>query len=192
MDPDFILDRFNLTGLETEVPRMRNVIDIITDNFSLQCSETERENLEKLAWHLYGLIHARYILTPKGLQKMLQKFNNQDFGKCPRFHCQQYPLIPLGLDDTARTSTVKLYCAKCEDIYTPKSSRHAAMDGAYFGTSFPGMLFQAYPPQVERSHDRYLLKIFGFKIHDSARRARIQEKYSQEAEKEYKGLVGRG
>lgn len=48
----------------------------------------------------------------------------------------------MGQHDVANTSHVKLYCAKCEDIYNPKSSRHNSIDGAYFGTSFHNILFQ--------------------------------------------------
>lgn len=167
-------------------------MDIITDKFKQECSDAERENLERLAWRLYGLVHARYILTPRGLQKMNEKFRNYDFGKCPRYNCKNYPLLPIGLHDIPAQSTVKLYCAKCEDLYVPKSSRHAAIDGAYFGSSFPGMLLQAYPNEVERSREKYLLKIFGFKLHDRAELARIQEKYNQEAEKEFKRLEKEG
>ena len=31
-----------------------------------------------------------------------------------------------------------------EDLYNPKSGRHSAIDGAYFGTSFPAMFFQNF------------------------------------------------
>lgn len=40
---------------------------------------------------------------------------------------------------------MKLYCGRCEDLYSPKSSRHGSIDGAYFGTTFPHLLFLVYP-----------------------------------------------
>lgn len=144
----------------------------------------EQERAEKFARHLYGLIHARFILTSRGLQKMLEKYKNCDFGRCPRVHCHLHPLLPIGLDDIPRRSTVKLYCVKCEDIYNPKSSRHSSLDGAYFGSSFPGMLFQVYSYIVPlKPRDRFVPKIFGFKIHECANLARWQDKERLKLEK---------
>lgn len=76
---------------------------------------------------------------------MLEKYKKADFGRCPRVLCQSQPLLPVGLTDVPFEKSVKLYCGRCEDIYSPKSSRHGSIDGAYFGTSFPHMFFLAYP-----------------------------------------------
>lgn len=59
--------------------------------------------------------------------------------------CSSQPLLPVGLTDVPYEKSVKLYCGRCEDIYSPKSSRHGSIDGAYFGTSFPHLLFLVYP-----------------------------------------------
>ncbi|ORX95408.1 casein kinase-like protein subunit II beta [Clohesyomyces aquaticus] len=175
IDEEYLTDRFNLTGLNTEVQYYQYALDLVTDVFDFDCDDDMREQIEKSARHLYGLVHARYIVTTRGLLKMLEKFKKSDFGKCPRVMCDSQPLLPMGQSDIANTSPVKLYCARCEDLYNPKSSRHAVIDGAYFGTSFHNILFQVYPAMLPpKSQRRYEPRVFGFKMHAAAALARWQ------------------
>ncbi|CCF37345.1 casein kinase II subunit beta-2 [Colletotrichum higginsianum] len=175
IDEDYLTDRFNLTGLNTEVQYYQYALDLITDVFDLDCDDEMRETIEKSARHLYGLVHARFIVTTRGLAKMLEKYKKADFGKCPRVMCHSHPLLPMGLADIPNMKPVKLYCARCEDIYNPKSSRHAAIDGAYFGTSFHNIIFQAYPALIPtKSAERYVPRVYGFKVHAPAALIRWQ------------------
>ncbi|KAJ7875428.1 casein kinase II, regulatory subunit [Mycena leptocephala] len=142
VDEDFILDRFNLTGLNTEVPNYAQALKLITDQLD---DDESWESLNVQAGLLYGLIHARWIVTAGGLAKMVEKYKRGDFGRCPRVLCHSHSLLPVGLTDTPFEKTVKVYCGRCEDLYSPKSSRHGSLDGAYFGTTFPHLLYLVYP-----------------------------------------------
>lgn len=176
IDEEYLTDRFNLTGLQSEVQYYQHALDLVTDVFDLDCEDEMREQIEKAARHLYGLVHARYIVTTRGLAKMVDKYKKSDFGKCPRVLCDTHPLLPMGISDLPGNKSVKLFCAKCEDIYNPKSSRHQAIDGAYFGSSFHNILFQVYPALIpEKSRRRYEPRIFGFKVHAAAALARWQD-----------------
>ena len=87
----------------------------------------------------------------------------------------------MGMSDNPNVKAVKLYCAKCEDLYNPKSSRHAAIDGAYFGTSFQNIFFQVYPALIpKKSQKRYEPKIYGFRVHAAAALTRWQEVHKEE------------
>ncbi|ODO00834.1 casein kinase II subunit beta [Cryptococcus wingfieldii CBS 7118] len=150
VDEDYILDRFNLTGLNAEVVQeYPRALSLITDNLDeIGLDEETRESIETSARFLYGLIHARFIVTTRGLAKMLEKYRRSDFGRCPRVYCYSQPLLPVGLSDIPYLKAVKLYCPRCEDIYSPKSNRHGSIDGSYFGTTFPHMLFMVYPQMI--------------------------------------------
>ncbi|KAJ3894624.1 casein kinase II, regulatory subunit [Lentinula edodes] len=148
VDEDFILDRFNLTGLNNEVTNYTQALDLITDQLDDDIQDESRGNLDVQARLLYGLIHARWIVTARGLTKMIEKYKRAEFGRCPRVMCQLQPLLPVGLTDIPYEKSVKLYCGRCEDLYSPKSSRHGSIDGAYFGTTFPHLLFLVYPTLI--------------------------------------------
>lgn len=81
----------------------------------------------------------------------------------------------MGLSDIPNVKPVKLYCARCEDIYNPKSSRHGTIDGAYFGTSFHNIIFQVYPALIpSKNVGRYVPRVYGFKVYASAALGRWQ------------------
>ncbi|KDE05985.1 casein kinase 2, beta polypeptide [Microbotryum lychnidis-dioicae p1A1 Lamole] len=203
VDDEYIIDRFNLTGLNAEVQGYSAALELITDTSAEEDIEDEhREQLELAARHLYGLIHARFIITSRGLSKMIDKYKKGEFGRCPRVLCYGQALLPLGLSDVPYQNAVKLYCPRCEDLYSPKSTRHGAIDGAYFGSTFPHMLFMVYPGMIPSKSvpgagaggqgqggpqgglasgaaskvERIRPRIFGFKVHESAKLQRWQER----------------
>ncbi|CAA0820678.1 Casein kinase II subunit beta [Striga hermonthica] len=169
VDDDYIQDDFNLCGLSSQVPYYDYALDLILDVESSHgdmFTEEQNELVESAAEMLYGLIHVRYILTTKGLAAMLEKYKNYDFGRCPRVYCCGQPCLPVGQSDIPRSSTVKIYCPKCEDIYYPRSKYQGNIDGAYFGTTFPHLFLMTYGHLKTQKHTHsYVPRVFGFKLH---------------------------
>ncbi|WKX97662.1 hypothetical protein Q1695_013379 [Nippostrongylus brasiliensis] len=167
VDEDYISDNFNLTGLSDYVPKFREALDKILDlepDDSGEDSDGDSSEIEKLAERLYGLIHARFILSNRGLSLMLQKWRDLEFGTCPRVLCYDHPLLPMGMVDIPGQDTVKMFCTSCCDIYYPKQSRHQSLDGAYFGASFPEMFLMMYPEYRRPKPQQFEPRLFGFKI----------------------------
>lgn len=101
--------------------------------------------IESSAELLYGLIHQRYITSRPGIQQMLEKYEVNHFGVCPRVKCHGCKVLPVGRTDTPGQETVKLFCPSCYDIYTPPNSRFQSVDGAFFGTTFGCLFFMTFP-----------------------------------------------
>ena len=159
VDVDYIKEDFNLFRLKKGEPHYKQALDMILDV----------EPDDKLEDRIYGRIHARYILTMKGIAKMIEKYKAAEFGYCKKVFCENEPMLPIGLSDVPGTAMVKLYCPKCVDVYTPKSSRHYRTDGAYFGTGFPFMLFMEHPElKPNRPANQFVPRLYGFKIAPSA------------------------
>lgn len=172
VDEDYVQDEFNLSGLAAQVPYYDYALDLILDS-ETPTSETftdeQHELIESAAELLYGLIHARFILTTRGLSQMLEKFKNCEFGRCPRVHCNGQACLAVGTSDNPRQSTVKIYCPKCEDIYYPRSKFQGNVDGAYFGTTFPHLMLLTYPSiRPAKPTCTYVPRVFGFKLHPTA------------------------
>ncbi|XP_072981565.1 putative casein kinase II subunit beta-4 isoform X1 [Typha angustifolia] len=167
VDEDYIQDEFNLCGLQGQVACYDYALDMILDNDSLSGEVGEEHSeIESAAELLYGLIHARYILTSKGLNAMHEKYKRADFGRCPRVFCGGQPCLPVGTSDIPRNGSVKIYCPKCEDLYFPRCKYQSNMDGSYIGTTFPHLYLMTYPTaKPAKAVQKYVPRVFGFKLH---------------------------
>jgi casein kinase II subunit beta len=116
IDRSFMEDSFNLFGIKQCLPKDYNkALDTILDRYDP--NEAESEDISRSAILLYGLIHARYIITSLGLEAMHRKYLQREFGECMRTYCRGQSVLPMGLSDEHKHSTVKVYCPKCQDVY---------------------------------------------------------------------------
>lgn len=151
VDEDYIQDDFNLTGLNGLVPYYDYALDMVLDvemPMEDTLTEEQQEIVESAAEMLYGLIHARYIVTNRGMHAMYEKYRSASFGRCPHVFCQGQPVLPVGLSDLPRNYTVNVFCPRCHGLFFPKSTRQANIDGAYFGTTFPHLYLMNHPVSV--------------------------------------------
>ena len=117
------------------------------------------------ATDLYGLLHARFIQTPKGQALMREKILNGVFGVCPRMLCGGQNVMPIGMGESLKHSRVKVYCSRCNEVYIPKK-KCDDIDGAYFGPSFPFILLKTFPDLVPKDKTKHFEPtIYGFKLH---------------------------
>lgn len=167
IDVEYIRDSFNLYGLKKLFAHYTEALNMILDPESPEDEDLEDQrflDIYQEAMDLYGLIHARFITSPKGLSLMREKYLSGTFGLCPRILCPNQHVLPVGMSETIRHSRVKVFCPRCEDIYTPKK-KCSDIDGAYFGCSFPHVLLQNYPDLTPReSSTLYVPRIYGFKV----------------------------
>jgi casein kinase II subunit beta len=116
---------------------------------------------------MHDLVHGRFIVSEDGLETVYQKHVKGMYGKCPRLHCEENFLLPLGLHDLPGLSSTQCFCSKCRDVY--QSSSHVNVDSVVFGTSLPHLFLQQYPDMCPTKPEKfYVPKIYGFKIHSLA------------------------
>lgn len=185
VERSYIEDGFNLYGLRTCVSNFSDCLDLILDRIGPD--DSDDSHLTQNACTLYGLIHARYIITAHGLDAMYNKYATKEFGTCPLVQCAGQPVLPVGIKDEVGAHTVKIFCPKCQCVYHPppvrsRSNHHGnigsggstGVDGASFGTTFPHlflMTFSNLMPDPLPVDSAYIPRVFGFRVHQSARQA---------------------
>lgn len=143
---EWITDRFNLTGLEENVPselwtkyephyyRGMRMLAGLKDH---QYTAEEKESGE----FFYGLLHKRYVLTNGGIEKLLKSYEKGLYGSCPKMTCDQQMCLPIGESDVPNEKNVRIYCPRCRDLIISDST----LDGAFFGPNLPHMFFMVKP-----------------------------------------------
>jgi casein kinase II subunit beta len=134
VEQSYLDDNFNLYGLSNEMEDYPTVLKVVRGE-----EVEDAEDLQDRAEVLYGLIHARYLLTFHGIKELQPKYRSHAYGTCPRVACNEQPLLPIGLSPTPGACNVKTYCPCCEDLY----DTDIQLDGAFFGPYCAHFFLQA-------------------------------------------------
>ncbi|RYY32245.1 hypothetical protein EON62_05590, partial [archaeon] len=105
------------------------------------------------ARELYGLIHARFIVTSRGLSLMLAKYEDGIFGVCPRYLCFRAYVLPVGVSNEPNEFHVKVFCPRCEDLYNVSASPAAGTLHASSNSGTSGALSTDSSGSSEASAD---------------------------------------
>lgn len=83
VEDSFISDAFNLYGINSEFHLYKQALSVILGEYTSEASngeglevdlgvaEIDEAELENTANYVYGMIHARYILTTSGIEAMV-------------------------------------------------------------------------------------------------------------------------
>ena len=154
---EFIGDSFNLIDFK-EMPEFAPMQERFEWEDALKflmCHKTPSQKdlddpvFQELFGHiqdLFGLIHARFIVSHEGLQQLKVKYLNRDYGSCERVSCEGERMLPIGQSSQLGEQRVKVYCPRCQEVYLPQNHLMTDLDGAWFGgQSVCNMLFKTYP-----------------------------------------------
>jgi casein kinase II subunit beta len=127
--------------------------------------DDRNHKFDKWAKFLYGLIHRRYLLTPRGLSLMFERHRTHSFPSCTRYLCHGFTCLPCGLSDKLDDAPVHLFCPNCTDFY---ECRHHPSDGpipgAFFGKKWVHMFMEKYPDTATEPPAVHEPRVFGFRV----------------------------
>jgi casein kinase II subunit beta len=170
IDDSYLSCPFNYYGVRQRVNHFELAYDLlrkhfVRPSFASARPESEAWMIEQQTELLYGLLHARYLLTDAGRAGLLAKYRSGDFGRCPRVLCRQAVCLPYGITADLNEHPLKLFCPNCSDVYNIADRDLAKVDGAFFGPSWVPLFLQRYREIVPRGEpELYVGRIFGVRI----------------------------
>jgi casein kinase II subunit beta len=163
--PDsYISDNFNVFGLDEIISDFSACRDVIVGNFSPgNLPPAILKRIKDSLLTTYGLIHARFIMSPDGLKCVRDKYLVAQYGTCPRLSCHSEPVLPFGVTGDLGKETVKVFCPCCREIYAPKGRQN--LDGAFFGPNMAHIfLDEMNLTGKRREFEPYVHMAFGFRV----------------------------
>lgn len=165
-----IEDTFNLFGIREIIGQnFKKCLDIVLDRTDASADE----RIERQCEDLYGLIHARFVITKRGQDLMRRKMRDGDFGHCPRLCCEGQPVLPYGPRDELDIHGVLMYCPRCNEVMYPtcrsafRAGSNVEIDGAYFGSTFAHLFLMQFPelwPCDPVNVEPFVPRVFGYKV----------------------------
>ena len=161
---DYIVDKFNVYGLQDDFSFLNICCDIICGKPNLNCvPQKDIAEIREQLPRVYGMIHARFILSPPGLSALKDKYDCVQYGTCPRLNCQNESLLPIGLSSQMNVSKVKVFCPCCREIFVPKTN--IDLDGAYFGPNAAHIFIDEMHISSKRyNFQPFVHTAFGFRL----------------------------
>ena len=153
---DFYLnDGFNLHGLKEKIENFEESYHAIQNMAKSKISESEKIT--------YLLIHQRYIYSKTGAENILDRVMSKEYGTCPRYGCENIPMIPNGISSEYGKHFTMVFCYNCCNMYEAKGSLRK-LDGCAWGPGFAQYILMTYPSNFEkRKPFKYNPRLFGFR-----------------------------
>jgi casein kinase II subunit beta len=171
VSPSYLLDNFNFFGLRGKTRDSQQTFRCALDQIRGAHLPAERRpaewtpDVDRCAAQLYGLVHARYLLTSAALSQMHEKYTRAEFPRCPRAYCDGQVCLPYGPSDDVDVSVLRIFCPRCRDVYAADDRICETIDGGFFGPSWVHLFLQKYEALVPRGQARRpAIRLFGFKI----------------------------
>lgn len=162
IDNDYLMSSSNYYDLKSHFCNFSSAVDLIR----VGSSDKVDPSVEKEAMVIYGMLHARYLMTESGIQAMYAKYKKKEFQQCPRAFCKGFRCLPYGLSEKVEQHSVRMFCPNCFDVYNAANTKFRCIDGAFFGSNYIHMFLEKYKNLVSNEPKRvYVPKIFGFKIY---------------------------